>query len=236
MPRKVRAYLPGVACHVIQRGNNRDACFYGEQDYRYYLQLLLQNCRRYRVGLHAYVLMTNHVHLLLTPDDPIGISRVMQSLGRNYVQYINKTYRRTGTLWEGRYKASLVDSERYLLACYRYIEMNPVRAGMVQQPGEYVWSSFAANALGADNAELVPHPAYMALGATQSERQRCYLQQFSVELDEAVIGQIRLAASCSMPLGNSRFKAQIEAALQRSLGYTRRGRPGRRSRMPAENE
>lgn len=236
MPRKARAYLPGIACHVIQRGNNRDACFYCEQDYRYYLELLFKNCRRYRVALHAYVLMTNHTHLLLTPVDSVGISRVMQSLGRNYVQYINKNYRRTGTLWEGRHKASLVDSERYVLACYRYIELNPVRACVVQHPAEYVWSSFGVNALGDDCGELIVHPAYLALGANEQERQRGYLQLFSTELDEVVLQKIRRAASCSMPLGDSRFQAQVEAALQRSLGQMQRGRPRRRSQTGIEND
>jgi len=128
MPRKPRMYIGGLPCHVIQRGNNRDACFYSDQDYQFYLYQLGEVCRRYSVQLHAYVLMTNHSHLLMTPKDEWGISRVMQSLGRCYVQYINKTYRRTGTLWEGRHKSSLVDADRYLLACYRYIELNPVRA------------------------------------------------------------------------------------------------------------
>ena len=129
-------YLAGVPAHVIQRGNNRDACFFHEDDYRFYRQCLAEACRRYGVDLHAYVLMTNHTHLLMTPACPEGISRVMQSLGRRFVQYMNKTYRRTGTLWESRHKASLVDAERYLLACYRYIELNPVRAGMVEHPAD----------------------------------------------------------------------------------------------------
>lgn len=111
MPRKPRMYLPGMPCHVIQRGNNRDACFYAEQDYQFYLECLLDACRRYHVAVHAYVLMTNHVHLLMTPEDSEGISRVMQSVGRRYVQYINFEYQRSGTLWEGRHKASLVEAE-----------------------------------------------------------------------------------------------------------------------------
>jgi putative transposase len=132
MPRKARIYVAGVPCHVIQRGNNRSACFYADEDYLFYLDVLADACRRHKVALHAYVLMTNHAHFLMSPQDETGIPLVMQSLGRRYVQYINKTYRRSGTLWEGRYKASLVDVENYLLACYRYIEMNPVSAAMVR--------------------------------------------------------------------------------------------------------
>jgi len=132
MPRKPRVYLSGVPCHVIQRGNDRQPCFYSEEDYVFYLECLYDACKRYKVNLHAYVLMTNHVHLLVTPRVADGISRVMQSIGRRYVQYVNVTYKRSGTLWEGRHKSSLVDADNYLLSCYRYIEMNPVRAGMVQ--------------------------------------------------------------------------------------------------------
>ena len=146
MPRKSRMYLPTIPCHVVSRGNNRDACFYADEDYLFYLECLGDACDKYAVALHAYVLMTNHVHLLLTPRDELGISRVMQSVGRRYVQYINYTYRRSGTLWEGRHKASLIDADRYLLACYRYIELNPVRANMVVDPADYRWSSYRVNA------------------------------------------------------------------------------------------
>ncbi|MGI0034916.1 MAG: transposase [Nitrososphaera sp.] len=143
MPRKPRMYLAGQPCHVVQRGNNRCATFFDDVDYRHYVGCLKEATGCYRVSLHAYVLITNHVHLLMTPSDEFGVSRVMQSLGRRYVQYINHQFRRTGTLWEGRHKASLVQAEHYLLTCYRYIELNPVRAGMVSHPGEYRWSTLA---------------------------------------------------------------------------------------------
>ncbi len=146
MPRKPRMYLPGVPCHVIQRGNNQQACFFTEQGYHFYLECLTDACHRYGVSVAAYVLMTNHVHLLMTPEEKDGISRVMQSLGRRYVQYVNKACRRSGTLWEGRHKASLIDAEDYLLRCYRYIEFNPVAAGMVEHPADYPWSSYRHNA------------------------------------------------------------------------------------------
>ena len=145
MPRKPRMFLAGVPCHIIARGNNRSVCFYADADYLFYLECLNDACIKYGTVIHAYVLMTNHVHLLITPSTTSAIPKVMQSVGRRYVQYINKTYRRSGTLWEGRYKASSVDAEAYLLACYRYIELNPVRANMVKQPIEYRWSSYAVN-------------------------------------------------------------------------------------------
>lgn len=134
MPGKPRVYLPETPCHVIQRGNNRKASFFSAQDYQFYLECLYDACQRYGVKVHAYVLMTNHVHLLLTPKREDSISLTMQSIGRRYVQYINKEYRRTGTLWESRHKASLVDEDNYLLTCMRYIELNPVRTNMVEQP------------------------------------------------------------------------------------------------------
>jgi putative transposase len=148
MARKPRIALAGYAQHVVQRGNNRQATFFAEADYRYYLDCLAEASAKYDCALHAYVLMTNHVHLLVTPNQTDGIARMMQSVGRRYVQYVNYCNKRSGTLWEGRYKASLVQSERYLLVCSRYIELNPVRAGMVTRPEAYRWSSYRANALG----------------------------------------------------------------------------------------
>ena len=141
MARKPRFVLPGYPRHVVQRGNNRQACFFDESDYRKYLDSLAEAAHKYHCQVHAYVLMTNHVHLLVTPTTDEGISQMMQSVGRRYVRYFNGVYRRTGTLWEGRYKASLVQTDSYLLTCYRYIELNPVRAEMVPDPGDYPWSS-----------------------------------------------------------------------------------------------
>lgn len=162
MPRKPRFTLPGIPQHIIQRGNNREPCFFAEEDYRRYLDDLAEVAEKHGCRIHAYVLMTNHVHLLMTPAREHSISDTMQALGRRYVYYINKTYRRTGTLWEGRYKASLIDTEAYLLTCMRYIELNPVRATMVEHPGEYQWSSYAANAQGTTNPRITPHPVYLA--------------------------------------------------------------------------
>jgi putative transposase len=218
-------YVPGIPCHVIQRGNNRDACFFAENDYRFYLDCLRDACANNNVEVHAYVLMTNHVHLLMTPDSKEGISRLMQSLGRRYVQYINRTYQRCGTLWESRHKASLVDAEHYLLACYRYIELNPVAAQMVSHPGDYRWSSYPANAFGRSNSLTTPHPVYLQLGTTGKTRQANYRQLFSSSLGKDEIHAIRTAARFSTPLGNERFKQQIEKATGHKSNQARRGRP-----------
>lgn len=225
MPRKPRMYLAGVPCHVVQRGNNRDACFFTDEDYRFYLDVLGEACCRYQVELHAYVLMTNHVHLLLTPQAEAGVSRVMQSLGRRYVQYVNRTYRRCGTLWESRHKASLVDAEQYLLACYRYIELNPVVAGMVSHPGDYTWSSFSCNAWGRCDGLVKPHALYLGLGQDALSRQSCYRELFANHLSKELQYEIWTALDFSMPLGNDRFRQQIERALGRSIGQAKRGRP-----------
>lgn len=143
MARLPRLNLPNIPQHVVQRGNNRQVCFFSEQDYTLYLDKLKDYAKKCHVNEHAFVLMTNHVHLLMTPETEKGVSQLMQSLGRYYVMYINKTYQRTGTLWEGRYKSksTVVDSEKYFLLVSRYIELNPVRANMVEHPAEYPWSS-----------------------------------------------------------------------------------------------
>lgn len=153
MARRPRLYIPGVAHHVIQRGNNREACFYEEADYTKYLSHLKEVAEQFSVAIHAFVLMTNHVHLLVTPNDERALGKMMQALGRRYVQYFNLKYFRTGTLWEGRYKSTLVESERYLLTVYRYIELNPVRAYMVSHASEYPWSSYRFNAVKSKGSE-----------------------------------------------------------------------------------
>lgn len=226
MPRKPRVYVAGIASHIIQRGNDRQACFFTDEDYQFYLECLFDASRKYKVSCHAYVLMTNHVHLLLTPATAEGVSQVMQSIGRRYVQYINKTYRRSGTLWEGRHKASLVDVNNYLFTCYRYIELNPVRAGMVNHPSEYRWSSFMANAHGHMNCRITPHELFESLGADAESARKSYREMFEADLGVSEIHQIRNAAQFSLPLGNTRFNEKIEEMIGRKLGYARRGRPG----------
>lgn len=231
MPRKPRMYLPEVPAHVVQRGNNRAACFFTDDDYVFYLECLGQGLRRYNVKLHAYVLMTNHVHLLLTPADNHGISRLMQHLARLYVLYVNRTYRRSGTLWEGRHKASLVQAEEYLLTCYRYIEMNPVAAGMVSRPEHYPWSSYHWHAWGKSNQLITDHALYEAIALDRQGRRRWYRELFKYHLPSEDVHQIRRSLAYNYPLGNNRFREGIEAALGRSVGEARRGRPARQGRV-----
>jgi putative transposase len=176
MARLPRFYLPNQPLHVIQRGNNREPIFAADADYHFYLRCLQKAADTHSLTVHAYVLMTNHVHLLVTPATETSLSKTLQSIGRRYVQYFNFTYQRTGTLWEGRYKSTLIDSERYLLTCMRYIEMNPVRAEMVAHPSEYTWSSYRANAQGNADVLLAPHELYQRLGRTEDERQSAYRQ------------------------------------------------------------
>lgn len=211
MARLPRLYLPGCAQHVIQRGNNREACFYDEADYKAYLSFLKDAAIKYQVAIHAFVLMTNHVHLLVTPGNEHGISRMMQAQGRKYVQYFNFTYGRTGTLWEGRYKSTLVDADNYLLTVCRYIELNPVRAGMATHASEYPWSSYQSNALGKAIQLLTTHPLYQQLGKTDAQRQSAYRALFRGRMSERDLAAIREAANKAWVLGDDRFKAQIEA-------------------------
>ena len=210
MPRRCRIHLDGVPLHIVQRGHNREPCFFAEEDYNSYLYWLGEALKEAGCALHAYVLMTNHVHLLLTPQKADTVPELIISLGRRYVQYINRSYHRTGTLWDSRYKSSLIQAETYLIACQRYIELNPVRAAMVDDPAHYRWTSYRTNALGEVNAKLTPHPLYLALGRNREERYAAYRDLFRVHLDEAAIDDIRLALSQGQPVGNSRFYAAIE--------------------------
>lgn len=215
MARLPRFVIPGQPQHVIQRGNNRDVIFAQEEDYRFYLEKLGDACQTHQCDVHAYVLMTNHVHLLMTPHSDEGLGKVMQSLGRYYVQYFNYRYKRTGTLWEGRYKATLIDSEQYLLTCSRYIELNPVRADMVEHPSEYPWSSYGANASGKMDALITGHLVYKRLGKTAEERQQAYRQLFRTRIAEKTLENIRQATNKAWVLGNDRFRSKIEKLAER---------------------
>jgi len=224
MARKPRFNLVGVPQHVIQRGNNREPCFYSEEDYTAYLEFVKIAADKTACQVHAYVLMTNHVHMLITPFEEHGISALMQSLGKRYVQYINKTYQRTGTLWEGRYKASLVDSDAYLITCMRYIELNPVRANMVDVPSEYRWSSYHFNAANIKNKNITPHPLYLALGKEESVRCFAYRELFRHKMDNTLIHEIRESVNQDLVLGRDDFKDRIEDMINRTV---RKGVPGR---------
>lgn len=230
--RQPRLDIPGIAQHVIQRGNDRKPCFFRESDYLCYLQALRELSMREHCAVHAYVLMTNHVHLLVTPDAKGQVSRMMQSLGRRYVRYVNDRYHRTGTLWEGRYKASLVDSDSYLLCCYRYIELNPVRARMVGEPKDYRWSSYAANALGARDALIHAHPNYLALGEDAAMTHTAYRTLVAGAIPEQDLHAIRLQLQRQHPLGPDAFRARIEAQLGRRAGPAKVGRPRKDRETP----
>lgn len=223
MPRLPRFVLVGHPQHVIIRGNNREPIFYADEDYQFYLEKLKKACEKHDCDVHAYVLMTNHVHLLITPHKKEGISKVIQMLGRYYVQYFNYTYQRTGTLWEGRYKATLIDSEHYALSCYRYIELNPVRADMVKHPAEYPWSSYKFNAFGDMNELVVPHELYRRLGKTMKKRCEAYRSLFDVEVTQKTIEEIRETTNKSWVLGSDYFKEKIENKINRPMNPRKRG-------------
>jgi len=224
MARLPRFCPSGLPQHIIQRGNNRSVCFAGGEDFSAYAHWLKEYADKFQVSVHAWVFMTNHVHLLATPNDDKGIQLMMQSLGRRYVQYFNYTYRRSGTLWEGRYKSCAVQTERYLLACYRYIELNPVRAGMVDDPAEYAWSSYRCNGLGVESELCKPHAEYLNLGSKRADRMEAYRALFRVHVDNGLLTEIRESVNKGLVLGNDRFKDEAEKL------YGRRGRPAKMGR------
>lgn len=225
MARLGRYFLAEQPLHLIQRGNNREAVFFGEEDYERYYTWLAAASTDNGCAIHAYVLMTNHVHLLVTPKAPDSVPRMMQSLGRRYVRHVNATYRRTGTLWEGRYRAAAIDSETYFLSCCRYIELNPVRAGMVKHPRDYSWSSYRAHALGRTDTLLSDHPLYHALGRSGADRQDAYRTLFRAPLDAGFVDALRRATNGGWALGSDRFKRQIAKALGRRVSPLPKGRP-----------
>jgi putative transposase len=195
-----------------------------DEDYQFYLDHLKQACKKHKVYLHAYVLMTNHVHLLLTPETADGASQVMKQLGQRYVQYINRTYRRSGTLWEGRFRSCIVGEEDYFLACHRYIELNPVRAEMVKHPADYPWSSYRYNGQGQNNPLITSHPLYKQLGASSQKRQHAYRELFRHQIEPGLIDQIRKASNGGYVLGTAHFQQQIAKTIGQR---TWRGEPGR---------
>ena len=223
MARLPRLNLPGIPQHVMQRGNNREVCFFNDDDYAVYLDKLKSYSRQYQVSVHGYVLMTNHVHLLMTPKTERGVSQLMQSLGRYYVRYINHAYNRSGTLWEGRYKSTLIDSDNYFLTVSRYIELNPVRAGMVEHPAEYPWSSYHYNALGKPIKLITPHPLYQGLAKTEKTRQERYTALFKHKIPDYTIEEIRDSINKAWVLGEDRFKRQIEQKTGRRASPNTRG-------------
>ena len=225
MARKPRFDLPGYPQHIIQRGLDRQACFFTVDDYRLYLELMQEAADKFECHIHAYVLMTNHVHLLVTPQQSLGISFMMQRLAQRYVRAINRTYRRTGTLWDGRYRAGLVDSGRYLLTCMRYIELNPVRANMVSHPAEYAWSSYKHNGQGSPDKVIKSHPLYIQLGKQQHNRCAAYRGMFSTHIEPDLLSEIRNTLNQELVLGSAVFRKQVETMLGRQTEKKPKGRP-----------
>jgi putative transposase len=232
MARQARLRLANRPIHVTQRGNNRVACFGSDSDYLFYLHNLSEQAEKYACAVHAYALMTNHVHLLFTPEDVSGGSHLMKHLGQRYVQYFNRVHGRSGTLWEGRFKSSIVDEQAYLLRCYRYIELNPVRARMVAHPRDYVWSSYRTNAEQAPSVVVTPHSEYLELAADATRRAAAYRGLFESTLDQDALEEIRGAARGGYVLGRRGFRAAVAAVLQRRVEPGSAGRPANRGQTP----
>ena len=225
MPRRPRIVLPGTSLHLIQRGNNRQACFFSESDYLVYLEWLEKYAKEHECLVHAYVLMTNHVHLLVTPLKEESAGLMMKQLGQRYVQYINRTYRRSGTLWEGRYKSCIAQDELYVLGCYRYVELNPVRADIVQHPAEYRWSSYRVNAQSEKSSLITPHEQYVDLASDESQRRIAYRDLFRCQLEPGLVDEIRSATNGNYVLGSDLFKDELTKMLGRRVAPGASGRP-----------
>lgn len=235
MARRPRLTVPGIPWHIIQRGNNRGPCFYTDNDYQRYLDTLREQAVLAGCHIHAYVLMSDHIHLLLTPEAENSAALLMKHLGQRYVQYVNRTYQRSGSLWEGRFRSCLTQSEEYVLMCYRYIELNPVRANMVPHPRDYRWSSFLSNAEGRQDCMLTAHPEYLRLGCAELERQIAYSSLFRARLDPEGLRAIRAATNGNFVLGGQRFQQDMADQLQRRVTPGKSGRPVRKPRISTDN-
>ena len=225
MSRRARITLAGIPHHIIQRGNNRNPCFFSNEDYQTYLDWLEQYAEVCECKIHAYVLMTNHVHLLATPLAAGGLGQMMRRLGQRYVQYINRRYERTGGLWEGRFKSCITAEARYVLACYRYIELNPVRAAIANHPQDYRWSSYQVNAQGKASSLVSTSDIYNELGANFHNRRQAYRNLFENQLEAEVIDQIRSATKGNFAFGSERFCKDASKALGRRVIPAKLGRP-----------
>jgi putative transposase len=225
MARLPRLSLPGYPHHVIQRGNNRQSIFSSAADYRFLLDLLRQHARQCQVAVHAYVLMGNHFHLLLTPQEGEGLPRMMQAVGRSYVQYFNRQHQRSGTLWEGRYRSTVLQTERYLLQCMAYIDLNPVRAGMVAGPQDYAWSSFAHNTGQRADPLVSPHPLYWELGNTPFAREAAYQSLVQAGVEGSAQQALTDATLRGWALGEADFVADLQKRTGRRVSKSKAGRP-----------
>jgi len=225
MARLPRLTVTGYPHHVILRGNDRQDIFRNTADYKRMLDLFEQHSREQGVDMHAYVLMTNHLHLLLTPQQEQGLPKMMQAVGRSYVQIFNKVHGRTGTLWEGRYRSTLIQTERYLLACMAYIDLNPVRANMVAQPEDYVWSSYGHYAGRRHDRLITPHALYWGLGNTPFAREATYAEMVHAGIHADQQRALTDATLSGWALGDAKFIAGLEAQTPRRLSKDKAGRP-----------
>ena len=233
MPRRPRIILPDVATHIFQRGNDRQVCFIHADDYRNYLDWLHKYALEHGCAIHAYALMTNHAHLLLTPDTLERPGRLMKQLGQRHVQYFKRTYRHSGTLWRRGYESYLALDDRYVLECYRHIDLNPVRAKKAEHPVDYRWSIYRANAQSAKSILISPQTIYNQLGARPAQRMSRYRELFRSQLEPGMIDKIRSATNGNYVLGDKFMQRQVEKALCRRVI---RGKPGRpRNRDEAES-
>ena len=225
MGRQSRINIVGIPQHIVQTGHNRLPCFFDEEDYQFYLDSLRAASDQYQVEVHAYVLLPNSAQIIATPRIDKGIPSMMQSLGRRYVQYINHRYKRSGTLWEGRYKSSLIDSENFLLTCYRYVELRPLHLGFVEQLADYPWSSYHHHSGGEISWLIQDHRLYMSLGETREERCDAYCESFRYRFDRRMINFIAETVNMGQILGGDSFKDTIEKIANHRVRPLKRGRP-----------
>jgi putative transposase len=228
MARLPRLTVPGHPHHIIQRGNNRQPIFAADADYRRLLEFLEEHSREARVAVHAYVLMSNHFHLLATPETEDGIPHMMQAVGRRYVRYFNDRQQRTGTLWEGRYRSTLIQAQRYLLACMVYIDLNPVRAGMVDSVDRYPWSSHAHYVSGRTDRLITPHPIWWELGNTPFAREAAYRELVQAGLASTQERALTESTLRGWALGEADYVADLQRRTERRVSKAKAGRPVRR--------
>ena len=233
MARLPRLIIPGQPHHLIQRGAGRQPVFLDDEDHQRFLRHLKEGARQFKVAIHAYVLMSNHFHLLVTPDDATGLARMMQWVGRYYVPYFNLKYARNGTLWQGRYRTAVIDSERYFLLCSRYIELNPVRAGLVAAPADYAWSSYRHHAGLASDSLIAEHPLFWALGNTPFAREAAYRHLIEQTLSAKDATALTEATLKGWAVGSDKFKQTLEKQTGQRVAPIKAGRPMKKAMLAA---
>lgn len=225
MARLPRLTLPGYPHHVIQRGNNRQAIFLSSADHQFMLELLVENSRKFKVAIHAYALMSNHFHLLVTPQTDDGLPQMMQAVGRRYVRHFNDSHERSGTLWEGRFKSTLIQADVYLLACMAYIDLNPVRAGVAASPRDYPWSSYGHYCGQRIDKLVSPHSLFWALGNTPFAREAAYAELVRKGVELVHQKAMTDSALHGWPLGDADFVKELQNKTTRRVSKSVAGRP-----------